>query len=51
MEFPVHLRRSAVVAIADCPDQSQSIGFYALKQVALQSIWLFQESPSSFGTF
>jgi hypothetical protein len=45
MVFPVHLRLSAVVAIVDCPDRSQLIGSPSLKQVALQSIWLFQESP------
>jgi len=45
MEFPVKLQRSAVVAIVDWPDQSQFIGFCALKQAALQSIWLFQETP------
>jgi hypothetical protein len=44
MVFPVHLRLSAVVAIVDCPDRSQFIGSPSLKQVALQSIWLFQES-------
>jgi len=44
MEFPVHLRCSAVVAIVDCPDQGQFIGFLSLKQAALQSIWVFQES-------
>jgi hypothetical protein len=44
MEFPVHLRCSAVVAIVDCPDQGQFIRFLSLKQAALQSIWVFQES-------
>ena len=47
MEFPVHLRCSAVVAIVDCPDQGQFIRFLSLKQAALQSIWVFQESPIS----
>ena len=45
MEYSVHLRCSAVVAIVNCPEQGQFIGFLSLKQVALQSIWLFQESP------
>ena len=49
MEFPVHLRCSAVVAIVDCPDQGQFIGFLSLKQAALQSIWVFQESLSGGG--
>ena len=48
MEFPVHLRCSAVVAIVDCPDQGQFIGFLSLKQAALQSIWVFQESLVKF---
>ncbi|MFN9914932.1 MAG: hypothetical protein ACK53L_20250 [Pirellulaceae bacterium] len=43
MVFPVHLQRSAVVAIVDCPDRGQFIGSLSLKQVALQWIWLFQE--------
>jgi hypothetical protein len=43
MVFPVHLQRSAVVAIVDCPDRGQFIGSLSLKQVALQLIWLFQE--------
>ena len=32
------------LAIVDCSDQGQFIGFLSLKQAALQSIWLFQES-------
>jgi hypothetical protein len=46
MVLPVHLRLSAVVAIMDCPDRCQFIGSPSLKQAALQSIWLFQESLS-----
>ena len=49
MEFSVHLRCSAVVAIVDCPDQGQFIGFLSLKQAALQSIWVFQESLITVG--
>jgi len=41
--FPVHLQRSAVVAIVDCSDRGQFIGSLSLKQAALQWIWLFQE--------
>jgi hypothetical protein len=44
MVFPVHLQRSAVVAIVDCPDQGQFIGSLSLKQAALQWICLFQEA-------
>jgi len=44
MVFSVHLQRSAVVAIVNCSVRGQFIGFRSLKQVALQSIWLFQES-------
>ncbi|MCP9889374.1 hypothetical protein KBY96_15770, partial [Cyanobium sp. ATX 6A2] len=40
----VHLQRSAVVAIRDCPDRGHFIGSLSLKQAALQWIWLFQES-------
>jgi hypothetical protein len=43
MVFPVHLQRSAVVAIVDCSDRGQFIGSLSLKQAALQWIWLFQE--------
>jgi hypothetical protein len=46
MVFPVHLQRSAVVAIRDCPDRGQFIGSLSLKQAALQWIWIFQESQS-----
>jgi hypothetical protein len=46
MEFPVHLRRSAVVAIVDCPDQSQFIGFCALKQVAAAVDLAFSGVPN-----
>ena len=44
MVLPVHLQLAAVVAIVDCPDQGQFIDSRSLKQAALQSIWLFQES-------
>jgi hypothetical protein len=44
MVFLVHLQRSAVVAIVDCPDRGQFIGSLSLKQAAPQWIWLFQES-------
>lgn len=44
MVFLVHLQRSAVVAIVDCPDHGQFIGSLSLKQAAPQWIWLFQES-------
>jgi hypothetical protein len=44
MVFSVHLQRSAVVAIVDCPIRGQFIGSRSLKQVAPQSIWLFQEA-------
>jgi hypothetical protein len=44
MVFPVQLQRSAVVAIVDCPDRGLFIGSRSLKQVALQWIWLFQET-------
>ena len=44
MVFSVHLQRSAVVAIVDCPVRGQFIGSRSLKEVAPQSIWLFQES-------
>ncbi len=47
MVFPVHLQRSAVVAIRDCPYRAQFIGSLSLKQAALQWIWLFQESLCS----
>jgi hypothetical protein len=49
MEFPVHLRCSAVVAIVDCPDQGQFIGLLSLKQAALQSIWVFSGVPNWVG--
>ena len=45
MVFSVHLQRSAVVAIVNCSVRGQFNGFRSLKQVVLQSIWLFQESP------
>jgi hypothetical protein len=38
MVFPVHLQRSAVGAIRDCPDRGHFIGSLSLKQAALQSI-------------
>ena len=44
MVFSVHLQRSAVVAIVNCQDQGQFIGFQSLKPVAAQWIWLFQEA-------
>lgn len=44
MVLPVHLQLAAVVAIVDCPDRAQFIDSRSLKQAALQSIWLFQES-------
>jgi len=44
MVFPVLLQRSAVVAIADCPDRGQFIGSLSLLQIALHWIWLFQET-------
>jgi hypothetical protein len=45
MVISIHLQREAVVAIPDCADRGQFIGSRSLKQVAPQSIWLFQESP------
>ena len=45
MVFPVHLQRSAVAAILDCPVWRQYTGPETLKPVALQLIWLFQEPP------
>jgi integrase len=44
MVFPVHLQRSAVVAIVDCPDHGQFIGSLSLKQAAPQWICLFQRA-------
>jgi hypothetical protein len=44
MVFPVHLQRSAVAAILDCHVWGQFSGPESLKPVALQLIWLFQES-------
>lgn len=44
MVFPVHLQRSAVAAILDCPVRRQFTGPESLKPVAPQVIWLFQES-------
>jgi hypothetical protein len=49
MVFLVHLQRSAVVAIVDCPDRAQFIGSLSLKQAAPQWIWLFQESLLRIG--
>ena len=43
MVFPVHLQRSAVAAILDCPVWRQYTGPETLKPVALQLIGLFQE--------
>jgi len=45
MMLPVHLQRSAVVAMVNCSVRGWFNGFRSLKQVALQSIWLLQESP------
>jgi len=42
----LHLQCSAVVAIVDCHEQGQFIGFLSLKQSALQSIWVFQGVPN-----
>ena len=44
MVFPVHLQRSAVAAILGCHVWGQFTGLESLKPVALQLIWLFQES-------
>jgi hypothetical protein len=44
MVLSVHLQRSAVAAIANCPVRGQFIGSRSLKPVAPESIWLFQES-------
>jgi hypothetical protein len=44
MVFSVHLQRSAIVAIVNCHDHGQLIGFRLLKPVAPQWIWLFQEA-------
>ena len=44
MVFSVHLQRSAVVAIVNCPVRGQFIGSRSLKPAARQSIWLLQES-------
>jgi hypothetical protein len=46
MPLPVHLQRSTVAAIVDCPVRAQFIGSRSLEPVALQSICLFQESLS-----
>ena len=51
MVFPVHLQRSAVVAIRDCHDRGQFIGSRSLKQVAPQWIWLFQEALNTEGKY
>jgi hypothetical protein len=48
MVFSVHLQRSAVVAIVNCQDHGQFIGFRSLKPVAPQWIWLFQEALNQF---
>jgi hypothetical protein len=47
MMLPVHLQRSAIAAIVDCPVPGQSIGSRSLKPVAPQLIWFFQESLSN----
>jgi hypothetical protein len=49
MVLSVHLQRSAVAAIANCPVRGQFIGSRSLKPVAPESIWLFQESLTTFG--
>jgi hypothetical protein len=46
MVLPVHLLRLAVAVVFNCPSRSQFIESRSLKQPALQSIWLFQESLS-----
>jgi hypothetical protein len=46
MVFPIHLQRSKVAAILDCPVRGQFIRSRSLKPVAPQAIWLFQESLS-----
>ena len=50
MVFLVHLQRSAVVAIVDCPDHGQFIGALSLKQAAPQWICLFQRALLAIGT-
>jgi hypothetical protein len=42
--YSVHLRRSEVAVIVNCPDQTQFAGSRSLKQAAPQSIWLFRSS-------
>ena len=49
--LPVHLQRSAVAAIVDCPVRGQFTGSRSLKPVAPQLIWLFQESLSIFNGY
>ena len=49
--LPVHLQRSAVAAIVDCPVRGQFTGSRSLKPVAPQSIWLFQESLINLSGF
>jgi len=44
MLLAVHVRRSTVAAIKDCPIPDQFIGSRSLKQVALQGLCHFQES-------
>ena len=44
MVYSVHLRRSEVAVIVNCPDRAQFTGSRSLKQAVPQGIWLFQES-------
>ncbi len=44
MMLPVHLRRSTVAAIDDCPVRDQFIVPRSLKPAAVQSICFFEES-------
>lgn len=49
MVFPVHLQRSAVEAILDCPIWRMFTGPETLKPVALQLIWLFKSPQMQSG--
>jgi hypothetical protein len=40
--FAIHMQRSAVTATDNCPVRRQFNASRSLRQVALQSIWLFQ---------
>jgi hypothetical protein len=48
MVFTVHLQLLKVAAIVNCPFRGQFNTYRTLRPVALQWIWLFQESPISF---